>query len=172
MRKPGHVWLLGLSGSGKSTVGPLLAQKLQMPFHDTDQMIGQGARRSIPDIFSSEGEKGFRERESDVILKMEKQKPAVIACGGGAVLHAENRQTMERSGTRVYLRVPLEVLEKRLRHQQDRPLLAHGSLTSTLAEQLSQRQSWYQESEIQLEAGQDSPGQLAQKILEKLTATS
>lgn len=153
-------------------MGPILAQKLQMPFQDTDEIIAQSAQQTIPEIFSAEGETGFRKRESVVIHQMEKQKPAVIACGGGAVLDAGNRMAMQRSGIRIYLRIPLEILQDRLRDQQDRPLLAQGSLASTLADQLSHRQPWYQESEIQVDAGPESPEQLARRILEKLTPLS
>ena len=170
MRKPGHIWLLGLSGSGKSTVGPLLARLLNIPFHDTDEIILRSAQRSIPEIFSTEGEAGFRLRESQAIREIGNQPSAVIACGGGAILEPTNRDEMRKTGTRIYLRVPLEQLEKRLQHKQDRPLLARGSLTSTLTHQLSQREAWYQESEIQIDAGPDSPEELAQKIFQKLTA--
>ena len=170
MRKPGHIWLLGLSGSGKSTLGPILASQLKIPFHDTDEIIVQSTQRSIPEIFSIEGESGFRKREAEAIRGMAKQKPAVVSSGAGAILEADNRDWMQKTGTRIYLRTPLELLERRLRDKQDRPLLAQGSLLSVLTDQLSERESWYQESEIQIDAGDSSPAELAQQIGEILTA--
>ena len=167
MHKPGHLWLLGLSGSGKSTVGPLLARRMGIPFHDTDEIIIQKARRSIPEIFNTEGEAGFRKRETEAIRWIGLQKPSVVACGGGAVTEASNREEMIRTGTRVYLQVSLPLLEKRLTHQKDRPLLSQGPLVPTLTRQLSQREAWYRESEIQLEADQGSPEDLAGKIFER-----
>lgn len=169
MKKAGHLWLLGLSGSGKSTIGPLLAQLVKMSFVDTDEIITRKARRSISEIFRLEGEAGFRKREAEAIWEIGPQKPAVVACGGGAILEAGNRIAMQGSGTRIYLRVPLEILEARLRDKKDRPLLAQGSMTSTLADQLANRETWYQESEIQVEAGDGSPTQVAQRIFEKWT---
>jgi shikimate kinase len=77
---------------------------------------------------------------------------------------------MQKTGTRIYLQTPLELLERRLRDKQDRPLLAQGSLLSILTDQLSERESWYQESEIQIDAGDSSPAELAQQIGEILTA--
>lgn len=164
MKKPGHLWLLGLSGSGKTTIGPLLAGKLHLPFHDTDEIIAQSASLTIPTIFSREGEAGFRRRETAALREMKTKGPAVIACGGGAVLAEENRKIMQRTGTRIYLRVPMELLEKRLRPQADRPLLAGGSLSGTLSHQLAQREPWYRESEILIEASEESPEELAEKI--------
>lgn len=168
MKKSGHIWLLGLSGSGKSTVGPIVAEKLHLPFHDTDEIIMAEAHISIPEIFSREGEAGFRRREASTIRDMKAREPAVIACGGGAVIDAANREIMQQTGIRIYLRVPLEYLEKRLQHQQDRPLLAPDALPATLARQLAHREPWYRESEILIETRTESPAQVAERILAQL----
>lgn len=170
MIKGGHIWLLGLSGSGKSTLGPLLAQKLNLNFLDTDEVIVQSAKRPIPEIFSSEGETGFRRRETAALREIKNHPPSVVACGGGAVLEAENMEIMKQTGVRVYLCAPAEILLKRLRDKKDRPLLARGSLPDTLAQQLAQREPRYRESEILIETGTDSPGELAQRIVARLQA--
>lgn len=170
MKSGGHIWLLGLSGSGKSTLAPLLAQKLGLAFLDTDEVIVQSAKRPIPEIFSTEGETGFRQREMEVIREIKTHPPTVVACGGGAVLQAENLEIMQQTGVRVYLRTPPELLVERLRHKKDRPLLAQGSLSDTLANQLSQREPRYRESEILVETGMDSPAELAEKIFARLKA--
>jgi shikimate kinase len=101
---------------------------------------------------------------------MAKQKPAVVSSGAGAILEADNRDWMQKTGTRIYLRTPLELLERRLRDKQDRPLLTEGSLLSALTNQLAKREPWYQESEIQIDAGNSSPAQLAQQICHILRA--
>jgi shikimate kinase len=167
MKKPGHIWLLGLSGSGKSTLGPILANLLHLPFFDTDEIIIQNAQHSIPEIFSSEGENGFRKRETQVIRDLEKQNAAVVACGGGAVLVPSNRECMRKAGTRVYLRVPLQTLSNRLESKKDRPLLAHGPILATLTEQLAAREPWYRDSEIEINA--DAPSvDVAREVFQRL----
>lgn len=168
MKRPGHLWLLGLSGSGKSTLGPLLAQKLRLPFQDTDQIICEQAALTIPEIFSREGETGFRQREAAVIHHMVEEKTSVIACGGGAVLDARNRAVMQKTGTRIYLCVPPHILEGRLQLKQDRPLLAQGNLSATLTRQLAERESLYRESEILIEAGAASPTEVVENIFQRL----
>lgn len=132
-------------------------------------MIVRTAKRPIPDIFSTEGEPGFRQRETRVIHDLEKQSPAVVACGGGAVLLKANRDCMHRTGVRVYLRIPLGILNDRLKQKKDRPLLLQGDLTTTLSDQLNAREPWYQESEIQIDADQDSPARVAQQIFQRLS---
>ena len=163
-----HVWLLGLSGSGKSTLGPLLADRLHLPFADTDQLITQSSGLNIAEIFQNEGEAKFRQIESRILLEVSAQKPSVISCGGGAILDPTNRQIMTRSGLRIYLRVPLPILEARLAHATDRPLLPPAQRTNLLAQQLAQREKWYAESDICIEASQGTPDQTVQHILRQL----
>ena len=163
-----HVWLLGLSGSGKSTLGPLLADRLHLPFADTDQLITQSSGLNIAEIFQNEGEAKFRQIESRILLEVSAQKPSVISCGGGAILDPTNRQIMARTGLRIYLRVPLPILEARLALATDRPLLPPDQRANLLAQQLAQRDKWYTESEICIEASQGTPDQTVQQILRQL----
>ena len=163
-----HVWLLGLSGSGKSTLGPLLAAQLHLPFADTDQLITQVSGLNIAEIFQNEGEAKFRQIESRILLEVSAQKPSVISCGGGAILDPTNRQIMARTGLRIYLRVPLPILEARLAHANDRPLLPPAQRANLLAQQLAQRGKWYAESDICIEASQGTPDQTVQHILRQL----
>ena len=163
-----HVWLIGLSGSGKSTLGPLLADRLHLPFADTDQLITQSSGLNIAEIFQNEGEAKFRQIESRILLEVSTQKPSVVSCGGGAILDPTNRQIMARTGLRIYLRVPLPILEARLAHANDRPLLPPAQRTNLLAQQLAQRGKWYAESDICLEADQETPDEIVQQILRQL----
>jgi len=166
-----HIWLLGLSGSGKSTLAPLLATRLQLPFADTDQLITQSSGRTIVDIFQTEGEEFFRQLESRVLQEVSTHTPSVISCGGGVVLDPTNRQIMSRTGLRVYLQVPLTILESRLALATDRPLLPPDQRANLLAQQLAQRGKWYAESEICLDAQNNTPEEMVKQILAQLPSS-
>ena len=168
MQRSSHLWLLGLSGSGKSTVGPLLAEKLSMPFMDTDQKITQATKRTIPEIFSQGGEKEFRKLESYIVAQLSNSPPSVISCGAGAILDPANRLTLSRTGLRIYLQAELSSLVERLATSTDRPLLPNDQLHPKLTAQLAERKFWYEESEIHIATGSDSPAQICQKIMSAL----
>ena len=90
----GHVWLIGMMGSGKSTVGRLVADRLGRPFYDTDELIEQAGDASIPEIFAEEGESGFRERERWTVEDVASRPPGIVATGGGIILDPANIKTM------------------------------------------------------------------------------
>ena len=171
MNPPQHIWLLGLSGSGKSTLAPLLAAQLHLPFADTDQLITRSSGRTILDIFQAEGEEFFRQLESRVLQEVSAHAASVISCGGGVILDPANRQIMSHTGLRVYLQVPLPILESRLALATDRPLLPPDQRANLLAQQLAQRGKWYAESEICLDAQNSTPEELAQHILAQLPSS-
>ena len=168
MVTPSHLWLLGLSGSGKSTVGPLLAQKLAMPFIDTDERIAQATKLSIPQIFAQGGEKEFRKWESKIIAQLVQSPASVIACGGGVILDPQNRIALSQSGIRIYLQAELPILAQRLARSSDRPLLPTDQIHPKLAEQLATRKEWYEESDIQIPIGSESPEQICGRIVASL----
>ena len=117
----GHVFLCGLPGSGKSTVGPPLAAKLGMPFVDLDQQIERTAGRSVPDIFAAEKETGFRAREAAALRAVVTGPRSVIALGGGAVTTRGIRHWIRRTGHLVWLRAPADLCAARA--PTGRPLL-------------------------------------------------
>lgn len=170
MEKLRHLWLLGLSGSGKSTVGPRLAQALGLPWMDTDEQIARDSGKSIPEIFQKEGEEGFREWEAGVLAKVSAGPASVISCGGGIVLRESNRKTMASTGLRIYLRADPATLARRLRSSQDRPLLSGKSPEETLANQLAQRAPGYEESEIHIDVTRLKPDEVVVAIQKKLPA--
>ena len=168
MESPRHLWLLGLSGSGKSTVGPRLAQALNLPWVDTDAEIARDSGKSIPEIFQKEGEESFREKEAAVLAKVCAGPAAVISCGGGIVLREANRKNMASTGLRVYLQADPATLAHRLRSSQNRPLLAGKSPEETLAAQLAQRAPGYEESEIRIDVTRLKPDEVVAAIQKKL----
>ena len=170
MGNPRHLWLLGLSGSGKSTVGPRLAQALGLPWVDTDAEIARDSGKSIPEIFQKEGEEAFREKESAVLAKVAAGPASVISCGGGMVLREANRQTMASTGLRIYLQADPATLARRLRSSQNRPLLSGKPPEETLVAQLAERAPGYEESEIQIEVTRLKPDEVVTAILKKLPA--
>lgn len=117
------VWLVGMMGAGKSAVGALLAARLARPLLDLDREIERSAGRSIPELFASEGEAGFRKREREAIEAVAGQR-AVVALGGGAAAQPGAAQRLLASGTLVYLRARVETLAARIGDGAERPLLA------------------------------------------------
>jgi shikimate kinase len=119
------ITLIGLSGAGKSTVGRLLAERFDWPLFDTDALITQLTGRSIPEIFTQDGEGRFREIETDALRRTLAVAPAVIATGGGIVLREENRALLRTHSFVVWLDAPTDALLARLlAHDEARPLLA------------------------------------------------
>jgi shikimate kinase len=163
-----HLWLLGLSGSGKSTVGPRLAQALRLPWIDTDAEIARDSGKSIPEIFTEEGEEGFRKKESAVLAKVALGPTSVISCGGGVVLREVNRQTMASTGLRIYLQAEPADLARRLRSPKNRPLLSGKSPEATLAAQLAVRAPGYEECDIQIAVARLNPDEVVAAIRQKL----
>ena len=170
MGNPGHLWLLGLSGSGKSTVGPRLAQSLGRPWTDTDAEIVKESGKAVPEIFRTEGEEAFREKEAKVLAKVAAGPASVISCGGGIVLRQSNRKILASTGNRIYLRSDPATLARRLHSAPDRPLLSGHPPEVILARQFDQRSSWYEESEIQIDVTRLTPDEVVDGIRKKLPA--
>jgi len=122
-------------GAGKSTVGKILAKKLDQKFYDTDQIIEESTTKSISEIFESEGEDYFRDREEEIVKKIASEvKEAVVALGGGVILRPRNWEQINRSGFTVYLKCKSNVLLNRLTKDALRPLVANISPESYQAE--------------------------------------
>ncbi|HEV2310876.1 MAG TPA: shikimate kinase [Acidimicrobiia bacterium] len=126
---PRHLVLVGLMGAGKTTVGARCATRLERPFVDTDDLVEVLAGRTVSELFGA-GEGAFREFERRAVADVSASpNPLVIACGGGAVLDAENRAALRARGFVVWLRADPSVLAERVRDDGvDRPLLAEGPL--------------------------------------------
>lgn len=159
------VYLVGMPGSGKSTVGRELAGRLGVPFIDLDDEIQRETGRSVAEIFADEGEPAFRALEATALTKAATEDPAVVACGGGVVLEPANRVTLRATGDTIFLDVPIEILHERVRPAEDRPLIhAEGDLERLLAE----REPLYREFAARVVDGSGTPTEVARAIEESL----
>lgn len=140
-----NIYLVGLMGAGKTTVGRVLARKLGWDFADTDGEIVARTGVPIPTIFEIEGEEGFRRREHAELEALSRRVQVVVATGGGAVLQAPNRALMKKSGWVVYLHASPELLYARTRHDKNRPLLQVADPLARLRELLVQRDPLYRD---------------------------
>ena len=144
------VVLVGMMGSGKTAVGKALAQRLGVPFVDSDAEIEAAANATIAEIFARDGEPFFRRRESEVISRLLKGPPCVLSTGGGAYLADRNRTEIHRHGVAVWLNAPLPLLWERVRHKDSRPLLRTPDPLATLTEIFAARSPIYALAELHL----------------------
>jgi shikimate kinase len=169
MKRGENIYLVGLMGAGKTTVGRLLARRLKLRFLDSDQEIERRCGVKVPLIWEIEGEAGFRGREAQVIAELTAQDGAVLATGGGSVLLEENRKRLAARGTVVYLRASPEDLYRRVHYDRNRPLLATGDPLGRLRDLYAERDSLYRGvADLVVETGSQSVLALARELLEKL----
>ena len=140
-----NIYLIGLMGAGKSTIGKQLARELDKDFLDSDSEIENRTGVSIDVIFDIEGEQGFRRRETGMLRELVEKRGTVLATGGGAVLAAENRQLLKDNGWIIYLRAAAEHLAGRVRLDRRRPLLQSGDKLAKIRDLLAQREPIYRQ---------------------------
>ena len=163
---PENIFLVGVMGAGKTTVGKLLAKKLGRQFIDSDHEIEARCGVSIPVIFEMEGESGFRKRESQVIDELTQQTDLVLATGGGAVLAPENRQHLHERGFVIYLRANPHELWMRTRNDKGRPLLNNQDPKGTLEKLYEVRDPLYRETaHLVIDTGKPSVAQLVNTLM-------
>ncbi len=147
MHKQKNIFLIGLMGTGKTTVGRQLSRKLKMDFFDSDRVIEERTGVDIPLIFEKEGEAGFRKREMEVIDELTQKNNCILATGGGSILLAENRAHLINRGTVFYLKSNLKTLIERTGKDKNRPLLhADEPVETILNRLLEQREPLYMET--------------------------
>jgi shikimate kinase len=145
MNSRSNIYLVGLMGAGKTTVGRQLARRLGRRFVDVDHEIVERTGVSIPTIFEIEGEEGFRRREAQAITELTSGTDVVLATGGGVVLNPDNRSRLHDTGWVVYLNVPPALLYERTRHDRNRPLLRVPDPKAKLEELHAVRDPLYRE---------------------------
>jgi len=164
-----NIFLVGLMGAGKTTVGKLIARHLNRPFIDSDHEIEKRTGVNIPLIFELEGEAGFRTREAAIIEELTGQRNIVLATGGGAILSPRNRDNLRRNGTVIYLRAKVGDLWQRTRHDKNRPLLQTADPQAKLKVLFAQRDPLYREiADIIVDSGAQSVHALVHQIEEQL----
>lgn len=156
--------LTGFMGTGKTTVGKILAKKLGYRFVDTDIEIEKQEGKSVSALFELHGEAGFRDIEARVVAELSDKKHSVIATGGGVVLREENMMNLRKNGVVVLLRTDLDTIVRRLADKTDRPL-AKGSSAEELAERLRQREPYYANHDFAIDIGEHSPICVADRII-------
>jgi len=164
-----NIFLVGLMGAGKTTVGRALAKKLNKRFIDSDHEIESRTGASIPVIFEIEGEEGFRRREAEVIRDLTAQQGVILATGGGAVLRPENRAFLKERGTVIYLRAAVNQILQRTSRDKNRPLLQTADPRKRLEDLTREREPLYREvADLIVETGRPNIAALVQSILDQL----
>jgi shikimate kinase len=165
--------LVGMMGAGKSTVGRRLAQRLDRPFLDSDELIEAETGRTVAEIFAADGEAAFRAVETSVLLEMlDREVPAVIAAAGGAVLDPANRRAMRERATVVWLRVDPAVLATRVSSGGHRPLLADDP-EATLSRLAAERESLYRDASDEIvDVDELTPDEVVDRVIVEIGAVA
>jgi shikimate kinase len=168
LHNPQNIYLVGLMGAGKTTIGRVLARRLGWQFVDSDHEIVARTGVSIPTIFEIEGESGFRRRECQVIEELTAARQQVMATGGGVVLAPENRLHLKETGFVVFLDVSPRQLHERTRHDKNRPLLQVENPLQRLQALHDERSSLYREAaDLVIDANGCNASSVVQKILQE-----
>jgi shikimate kinase len=163
-----NLYLIGMMGAGKTTVGRLLAKHLSYGFVDTDDVIVKAAGKSINQLFAQEGEAGFRQLESDVLAQICAYTKLTIATGGGIVLRQENWGYLHH-GLIVWLDVPIELLYSRIAEDTTRPLLQDADPKGKLRSLLKQRTPLYSQADLRITVQEgETPEEIAKRVLEAI----
>lgn len=164
-----NISLIGFMGSGKSTVGRILAKKLVLLFIDLDRVIELDQEKGVSDIFKIYGEEYFRELETKVIKKIYKNKNCVFACGGGVVKRKENMYIIRENSTVVYLKISGRDAFDRLKDARDRPLIDVENKKETIEKMIEERDILYKKyAHIIVDNDNNDPEQTSDRILARL----
>lgn len=167
------VFICGMMGSGKSTVGKILAKQLNVPFQDLDSLIAEESGMTIPEIFEKKGEAGFRSIERNLVLKESQSSKGVLALGGGSLQNQQVVDQLIASGQLIFLKVSQSVLLDRLSSEQHRPLLKNSKssrrdLQEKISQLIDERLPFYSQAQIIVEAEGKTPQKIAEELTQKL----
>ena len=164
-----NIAIIGFMGSGKTTVGKILAERLGFLFFDLDNLIELSEDRTINDIFAESGETYFRNVESDVVRKIINNKKCVFACGGGVILRSENMRLITRRSNVVYLMISPSEVVNRLSGSVERPLLPDENREKTVSDLFKKRSKLYSRyAGITVKNDGISPGSAVDNIIKEL----
>jgi len=164
----GNIYLIGMMGSGKTTVGKLLSEKMKRPYLDLDFLIETKAQLSVNDIFNEKGESYFRQVESEILMNINESR-AIVSCGGGVILEESNRSFMRLTGKVVFLALPLIELVKRLKTATNRPLLRGNRMEEKIKDLWTKRKKYYEETaHMTIHTNDQTPEQIVEQIMDQI----
>ena len=143
-----NISLCGMMGSGKSSIGKILANKLDYNFIDVDKMIEINARKTIKKIFEEDGEEYFRDLEEKITINILEHKKTIVSLGGGAIINKRIRKAIKNNSYNIYLKVDIDILTKRLQNSKTRPLIYKKNLKKELINLIGIREKFYQKADL------------------------
>jgi shikimate kinase len=166
-----NIYLIGMPGSGKTTIGHLVSRLLECHFFETDWAITMAASSTIGNIIKHQGEEVFRDLEEEVLISATKLAGAVIATGGGLPCFKNNMGLMQANGIVVWLQVPNELLINRLKDRYSQiPALANTDLNLSVPDLLAFRSKWYKQADITISLPDTNTEENALQVVKEITA--
>lgn len=162
------VVFVGLMGAGKTSIGRKVAQRLALPFADSDHEIEAAARMTVPELFERYGEPEFRQLETRVIARLLDGGPQVLSTGGGAFMNAATRGAIGENAVSVWLRADLDVLMERVQRKDNRPLLKTGDPRAILARLMGERHPTYALADITVPTREERKEVIAAEVVAAL----
>jgi shikimate kinase len=165
------LFLCGMMGSGKSTIGKALAQKLSVPYHDLDDIIEQESGLTIPEIFNQKGEDAFRQLEQELIIRISQTAEGIVSLGGGALQNQQVTDHVKLQGWLVFIECNVDTLYSRLKNSSDRPMIANlneQELKQKIQSLLNQRLSYYKQAHFSIKNNLDSVDDTINELIQKL----
>jgi shikimate kinase len=166
------IYLTGFMGSGKSTIGPILANTLGWDYYDLDKVIEEKEGKKVREIFEKEGEKYFRDVERKTFKELSQNQNLIISLGGGTLGNKQNLDWLKNNGKLIYLKISPDAAYERLKNKRDRPMLTPNGVTNMSKDKfmlliknlLSQREKFYEQSDIIIDTDNISIGKTVDKI--------
>jgi len=165
-----NIILIGMRGSGKSTIGKILSKKMNKPFYDLDDLLAQKTKMSIPELIEKYDWDYFRDRESEIVEEISQKTNAVISPGGGAIIREENIKALKRDAKFVLLKTPIAELIKRIGKGKNRPTLTKGkSFIDEMEDVWNERRTVYEQTaDMIIETNNKTAKEVAQEIIKHL----
>ncbi len=170
------IYLTGFMGSGKSTIGPILANTLGWEFFDLDRVIEKKTGKKIKEIFKDHGEDYFRGIETKTLKELSGNDKVIISLGGGTIVNEENIKILKETGKLVYLKMSVEAAIERLKYKRDRPALKNDAedfsekdLMERINKLMATRIQYYEQADFTIETDRSSVGRTVDKIVKQLS---